>query len=128
MTKEDLPKTLRPYWDYEFSSGTTTGEDYKSFQAKYRNWLRKEMRGYNVKLYPNHYEFSAVIEKPDVDVTKSRYVYLAISDVRFFPRQWATSILVRTMKHSQDWTGGSNWYCNISDVRAAVDRCMGQDV
>ena len=71
---------------------------------------------------------SAVIEKPDVDVTKSRYVYLAISDVRFFRRQWATSILVRTMKHSKDWTGGSNWYCSISDVRAAVDRCMGQDV
>ena len=128
MTREDLPNTLRPYWDYEFSSGPTTGEDYKSFQTKYRNWLRKEMRGYNVKLYPNHYEFSAVIEKPDVDFTKSRYVYLAISDVRYFKRQWATSILVRTMRHSKDWTGGSNWYCSIADARSAVDRCMGQDV
>ena len=128
MTREDLPNTLRPYWDHEFSSGPTTGEDYKSFQTKYRNWLRKEMRGYNVKLYPNHYEFSAVIEKPDVDPTKSRYVYLAISDVRYFKRQWATSILVRTMRHSKDWTGGSNWYCSIADARRTVDRCMGQDV
>ena len=128
MTREDLPNTLRPYWDHEFSSGPTTGEDYKSFQTKYMNWLRKEMRGYNVKLYPNHYEFSAVIEKPDVDPTKSRYVYLAISDVRYFKRQWATSILVRTMRHSKDWKGGSNWYCSIADARSTVDRCMGQDV
>ena len=127
MTKEDLPNTLKPYWDYEFSSGGTTGQDYKTFQAKYRNWLRKELHGYKVTLYPNHYEFSAVIERPENVGRPARYVYLSISDVRFFPRQWATSILVRTMAHAKDWTGGRNNYCDLAGVRKAVDQLMEED-
>ena len=124
MTKEDLPKTLQPYWNHEFSSGGTTGQDYKQFQAKYRNWLRKELSGYSVTLLPNHYEFSAVIEKPAAGAEPARYVYLSISDVRAFPRQWATRILVRTMRHAKDWTGGYNNYCGITGVRDTVDRLM----
>ena len=124
MTKEDLPKTLQPYWDHEFSSGPTTGSDYKAFQTKYRNWLKKELTGYTVTLNPNHYEFSAVIEKPARGGEPAKYVYLSISDVRFVPRQWATRILVRTMAHPTDWTGGLNNYCDLAGVRTAVDQLM----
>ena len=51
-------------------------------------------------------------------------MYLSISDVRAFPRQWATNILVRTMQHAKDWTGGYNNYCEITGVRDTVDRLM----
>lgn len=128
MTREDLPKTLQPYWYHEFSSGGTTGLDYKQFQAKYRNFLKRELHGYNLTLNPNHYEFSAVIEKPAQGSEPAKYVYLSISDVRFFPRKWATNILVRTMAHAKDWTGGRNNYCDLAGVRTAVDRLMGEDV
>lgn len=124
MTREDIPKTLQPYWDHEFSSGGTAGRDYKQFQAKYRNWLKKELHGYKVTLHPNHYEFSAVIEKPANCAEPAKYVYLSVPDVRFFPRKWATNILVRAMAHAKDWTGGRNNYCGITGVRDAVDRIM----
>ena len=51
-------------------------------------------------------------------------MYLSISDVRFAPRQWAKSILVRTMAHAKDWTGGRNNYCDLAGVRTAVDQLM----
>lgn len=35
-------KDLEKYIDYEFSSGCYTGEDYKSFQTKYINFLRSK--------------------------------------------------------------------------------------
>lgn len=124
MCKTDLPKTLQPYWDHEFSSGSTTGDDYTAFQAKYRNFLKKELHGYNVTLNPNHYEFSVVIERPVAGDRPAKYAYLSIPDVRFFPHQWATRILVRTMVHPTDWTGGCNNYCRITEVRAALDRLL----
>lgn len=31
---------LKKYLGYEFSSGSYTGEDYKSFQTKYINYLK----------------------------------------------------------------------------------------
>lgn len=128
MTREDLPKTLQPYWDHEFSSGPTTGGDYKTFQTKYRNFLKKELHGYNLTLNPGHYEFCAVIEKPAKGSEPAKYVYLSISDVRFFPRAWATNILVRTMAHEKDWTGGRNNYCGLADVHSAVDHLMGEEM
>lgn len=124
MCKADLPKTLQPYWDHEFSSGSTTGDDYKSFQIKYRNFLKKELNGYNITLNPNHYEFSVVIERPAARAQTTKYAYLSIPDVRFLPHQWATRILVRTMAHPTDWTGGFNNYCRITEVRAAIDRLL----
>ena len=33
-------KDLDKYVNYEFSSGCYTGDDYKSFQTKYRNYLK----------------------------------------------------------------------------------------
>lgn len=124
MTKDNLPKTLRPYWDHEFSSGPYTGADYQKFQRAYVSYIRREMHGYSVKHYPNHYECTMVITRDGKNGELPKYVYLSISDVRFFPRQWATSILVRTMAHAKDWTGGPNNYCNLVGVRTAVEQLM----
>ena len=37
--KDEVPATLRPFVDYHFSSGGITGDDYKSFQMKYKKQL-----------------------------------------------------------------------------------------
>ena len=57
--KSELPATLRPYVDYMFSSGGITGDDYISFQRKYKNYLNKILPdGYNIHSWnKNHYEF-----------------------------------------------------------------------
>ena len=125
MTKEDLPKELQPWWDHEFSSGGTTGPDYKEFQAAYGRWLRKALKGYKVNVLGNHYEFSAVITRKG-GAGPDRHVYLSISDVRFFPHQWAQHVLVRTMAHEKDWTGGPNTYCGVNGIPERVGELMAK--
>ena len=74
---------LKKYIDYEFSSGCYTGEDYKSLQTKYINYLKamcKENHWELVNISKNHYCFSAFIKS-----SENKCVYLSISDVRYLP-------------------------------------------
>ena len=48
---------LKRYLNYEFSSGCYTGEDYKSFQTKYINYLKAMCR-------ENHWQLVNVGKKP----------------------------------------------------------------
>jgi hypothetical protein len=121
--KDEIPKNLRQYVDHTFSSGGVTGSDYKSFQTKYKNFLKKVLpEGYSIaKWCPNHYQFSCVIEND------GHYVYVSISDVRYWHNEWMTNILVRTMKHDSDWTGGRNQYASIFNLVDKVKNVMAQN-
>ena len=71
---------LQKYLNYEFSTGCYTGNDYKSFQTKYINFLKDICSSNNWKLVnvgKNHYCFSAFIKGG----TENKYVYISISDV-----------------------------------------------
>ena len=73
-------KDLEKYIDYEFSSGCYTGDDYKSFQTKYINFLRsicKQNHWQLVNVGRNHYCFSAFIKSAE-----NKCVYVSISDVK----------------------------------------------
>ena len=99
-------KDLEKYIDYEFSSGCYTGDDYKSFQTKYINFLRsmcKQNHWQLVNVGRNHYCFSAFIKSAE-----NKCVYVSISDVRFFTNEWYNNILIRTAKNEQDYYGGFN--------------------
>lgn len=99
-------KDLEKYIDYEFSSGCYTGDDYKSFQTKYINFLRsicKQNHWQLVNVGRNHYCFSAFIKSAE-----NKCVYVSISDVRFFTNEWYSNILIRTAKNEQDYRGGFN--------------------
>lgn len=50
----------------------------------------------------------------------NRYVYLSISDVRYFAHSW-TNILIRTAKNTKDFTGGRNNYTNLKTLRNDVE-------
>lgn len=100
--------------DYKFSTGTTTGEDYLSFQKDARSDLNKMAKEEGMKIHNfnrNHYCFSAILETQD-----GKYVYVSISDVRFFPNEFLEHVLIRTMKNEKDYTGGRNNYCLWSDI------------
>ncbi len=110
MTKlEDLKK----YLNYEFSSGSYTGEDYKTFERKYINYLKTiaQENGWRfVSALKNHYEFSAFLE------VNYHFIYLSISDVRYFQNEWYNNILIRTAKSDRDYTGGSNHYTDLPNL------------
>jgi hypothetical protein len=110
-------KDLEKYLDYEFSSGPYTRDDYKQFQNKYINYLRtlcKENGWELVNLGRNHYQFSAFIKRDD------RYIYLSISDVRFFPNDWYNHILIRTAIDERDYHGGYNNYTSLPNLKSAA--------
>ena len=108
---------MKKYLNYEFSTGCYTGEDYKSFQRKYINYLKtlcKENGWELVNVGKNHYQFSAFFKYND------KYVYFSISDVRFWQNEWFKHILVRTASHEKDYRGGSNCYTTLPTLTTAI--------
>ncbi len=107
-------KDLEKYIDYEFSSGCYTGDDYKSFQTKYINFLRsmcKQNHWQLVNVGRNHYCFSAFIKSAE-----NKCVYVSISDVRFFTNEWYSNILIRKAKNEQDYYGGFNHRTTLKEL------------
>lgn len=107
-------KDLEKYIDYEFSSGCYTGDDYKSFQTKYINFLRsicKQNHWQLVNIGRNHYCFSAFIKSAE-----NKCVYVSISDVRFFTNEWYNNILIRKAKNEQDYRGGFNHRTTLKEL------------
>lgn len=113
--------SLKKYLHHTFDDwGGTTSDDYKTFETKYINYLKRMCKRKEwsfIKANRNHYEFSAVIQRND-----GQYVYIAISDVRYWTDQWFTNILVRTMKHENDWTGGFNNHCMLDELESKIEK------
>ena len=104
---------LKKYLNYEFSTGCYTGEDYKTFQRKYINYLKsiaKENGWELVNVGKNHYQFSAFFK------CKDKCVYFSISDVRFWQNEWYNRILIRTAKSEKDYHGGGNNHTTLPEL------------
>ncbi len=113
---------LRKYLNYEFSTGVYTGDDYKTFQTKYINYLKslcKENGLIFVNALRNHYYFSAFIKNRE-----NKFIYLSISDVRFFQNEWFNRVLIRTAKNEKDYTGGSNQYYSLPVLQFAIHQLL----
>lgn len=111
-------KDLEKYVNYEFSSGCYTGEDYKSFQKKYINYLRSICKNNHWRLVnvgKNHYCFSAFIKSAE-----NKCVYISISDVRYFSNEWYDHILIRTTENETDYRGGFNNYTTLYDLEGTA--------
>lgn len=113
---------LKKYLDYEFSSGCSTGQDYKTFQTKYINYLRTICRENNwqlVGILRGHYEFAVFVKNTD-----NKYVYISIDDVRYCPNKWFNNILIRKAKNEEDYTGGSNNYYSLPVLQFAIHQLL----
>lgn len=111
--------TLKQYINFEFSTGCYTGNDYKTFQTKYINYLRticKENNWSLIKVNKNHYCFSAFIKGG----TENKYVYISISDVRYFNNDWYNHILIRTAKNEVDYKGGFNHFTTLEKLEGKI--------
>lgn len=111
-------KELKKYINYEFSSGCYTGQDYKSFQTKYINYLKSMCKDNDwqlVNVGRNHYCFSCFIKSRE-----NKCVYISISDVRYFNNEWFNNILVRTAKDETDYRGGFNNFVSLEKLEIKV--------
>lgn len=116
---------LQKYLNYEFSTGCYTGNDYKTFQTNYINYLKDICASNNWKLVnvsKNHYCFSAFIKGG----TENKYVYISISDVRYFQNDWYKHILIRTAKNETDYRGGFNNYTTLERLEGKVAAMLNE--
>lgn len=120
--KKDPLDELRKYLNYEFSSGSYTGKDYKTFQNKYINYLRRlccENGWELVNVGRNHYCFSCFIKSAD-----EKYIYLSIDDVRGYRPEWYERVLIRIAAHEKDYHGKGNNYTSLEDLQDNVARLL----
>ncbi len=116
---------LKSYIGYEFSSGPYTGQDYKTFQTKYINYLRSlcKSNGWElVNVGRNHYCFSCFIKN-----SESKYVYLSVSDVRGYKPEWYTHVLIRRADSDRDYHGHCNNYSELPDLAKNIERLFRYD-
>ena len=95
--------SVKSYKDQSFESSCYRTPQYIEFEKACRRELKKQCAAFGINIHsfhPNHFEWSAVLERD------GKFVYVSLSDVRYW--NWYDSVLVRTMKHDKDWTGGSN--------------------
>lgn len=113
---------LQKYLNYVFSSGSVAGEDYRSFERKYINYLKTlcNENGWEfVKASKMHYEFSAFLK------VAGQYVYLAIDDVRYWINNWYNCILIRMAKDDRDYHGDRNNYTDLPSLVDSINRLVG---
>ena len=117
-------KELERYLNHEFSTGCYTGEDYKSFQRKYINYLRSLCKEHGWELLnpcKGHYEFAVFIRN-----SAQKYIYVSIPDVRYWKNAWYNRILIRTAKHEKDYHGGSNNYIDLPQLPRMAKMLFGR--
>lgn len=111
---------LKKYLNYEFSSGSYTGKDYQIFQTKYINYIKNVCKQNNwevVNIGRNHYCFTLFIKNQ-----ANKYIYLSISDVRYFTNEWYHHILIRTAKNEKDYKGCQNHYTGLETLDFSIER------
>ena len=115
--------SLKPYMASGIEDwGAYVSDDYKTVQTKYRNFLKKlcKEHGYElVRFNPNHYCFTCFVKDND------KFVYISISDVRYFRNEWFNNILIRTAQHEKDYHGGSNQYTSLPHLEAKIQSMLG---
>jgi len=122
-TEVEVPETLDGFRTWEFTSGSTTGADFKVFAPLFRKFVRANLPRMSIlaDFSVGHYDLSGFIQRED------RFVYFKISDVRDFPGLWAEQILVRTARDARDFTGGINNYTDLASFRVKVEFLLQRD-
>lgn len=102
------------HWDNPPREGIDEHDEMKQFFRDFRSDLRAALKKAGLKVYrmkPNYYDVTAVISDPE----GTRFVYLNIGDMRY-EKFWNERILIRTMAHAQDWTGGGNHWTDTEHL------------
>lgn len=112
------------WFGYDFESSCTTTKEYEQFQRDCKSDLKKMVSDNGMELYDfnkNHFCFSAVLSDGE------KFVFVSISDVRYYGWNSDTEVLIRIMRHAKDWSGGINNYCRWNRVGEFARRLMDRD-
>ena len=99
---------------FTFQSSSMKTPEFSAFAKDFKkNLLEQIKKDFElVDWSVGHFEVSVFIQ----DKQSKKFIYLSISDVRFFRDGWFDNVLIRTAKHAKDYTGGSNSYCKFENI------------
>ena len=119
--EEEIPNSIKEFKNWQFSSGGTTGEDFKIFARKFRSYVKKNLPANSqlINFSGGHYYVSGFVKKKG-----SKFIYFSISDVRYFPSSWYNNIMIRTAQHDKDYAGGSNSHTTLENFKINIDRLL----
>jgi len=122
--QENIPKTLEEFRSWKFTSGSTAGADFLAFADLFKQRIKRSLPAETslANFSRGHYYVSGFVQYKD------RYIYFSISDVRFFPGQWHSHILVRTAESDKDYTGGSNNYTTLEKLGEKIGAMLQVEV
>lgn len=112
---------VKDYVGIEFESSTMRTEQYVAFERQCKKELKAMLNEYGINLhrfYGNHFEWDAVLER------NGKFVYVRISDVRYW--DWYNDVLIRTMAHDKDWTGGHNNRCAFNEIGEFANKLLSR--
>ena len=103
---------------YCFQSSSSLTPEFSLFARQYKSALQKELKGYVLESWSRgHFEVSAFFKNIDT----GKMVYISCSDVRHWQDCWYNNILIRTAEHNKDYTGGSNNYATLKELKRVAD-------
>jgi hypothetical protein len=113
-------KTTKWLGHYFESNGGYRTEDCNQFLRDVRSDVKAMVKGTDWVLHSfsaGYFYFAGFL----YNAKRDRFVYFMSSDIRFFPEEWNTNLLIRTAKHDKDYTGGRNTYCLFPYLVNAAD-------
>lgn len=99
-------------WNKPPREGTDESDEMQQFFKDFRSDLKRELAEVGVSIHsmkPNYYDVTAVVSKG------GKFAYISLGDMRS-GRGWEKSILVRSMAHAKDWSGGANTYTDFDGL------------
>ena len=112
---------VKDYVGIKFESSTMRTPQYVAFERQCKKELKAMLKEYGINLHRfdgNHFDWDAVLER------NGKFVYIRIGDVRCW--DWYNDVLIRTMAHDKDWTGGHNNQCAFHEIGEFADRLLNQ--
>ena len=118
--EETVPTTLEGFKNWEFTSGSYTGKDFKRFARLFKNHIKKSLSSglEIINCLDSYYYICGFI------TNGTKYVYFSTSDVRHFPNKWCKDIMYRTAQHEKDYTGGRNRYTTLENFVRDIEALL----
>jgi len=104
--------TMKNWIGYNFESSSGTTDEFKKFASDLKKYIKQELPELSIESFSvGHFYVSAFLKTSD-----DKLIYINTSDVR----GRFNSILFRTAKSTKDFSGGSNNYCSVIDIKRIV--------
>lgn len=106
---------IKAWRGYVFESSSCLTPEFAEFSRIMRLHLKKtlvpefELVSYN----RGHFYFFAFAKRKD----NGKLVYISCGDVRYRSNEWIDNLLVRTVQHDKDFSGGNNCWSTLDGLK-----------